>query len=385
MRGWADVKVMAARIIDVDPLRWTCTVKTEVGMKTIYNVDIGSDYLHVFDGEGIHVMPEIGAAVWVAQSSEGDYPCFIMRYRGYPSQSVRGDSNQSLPDLKSNRPRMSPGDIVMQTRDRNGVRMRRGRITEILGSPLARTIYNGAAGVVHTLAKATKLDTLGGSVRWLVARAATDSRGRQTTTLEAEFKKYADDSDPVVRLRAGGGLSTPAAGAPDGSRSVYGPAPDSAEVVNTPVIQLQVLSGGRPVSALAADESGQIELTGTAEISIQLRGALNATLKMTPTGELSLEADTAVSVTAPLLEVAVSQLSVAAGSLGISGDGDTLQIGDVAPSPVLLDKGFSDSLAAALQEIVLIASLSNVPVPGVLALIAQLEASVFTSTKVSSD
>ena len=51
--------VLAGRVVDVDPLRWTCRVRTEILDKNVHDVQIGGSYLHPVAGEGIYAMPRV--------------------------------------------------------------------------------------------------------------------------------------------------------------------------------------------------------------------------------------------------------------------------------------------------------------------------------------
>lgn len=187
--------IQAARIVDVDPVRFTCTLRTEVGDQDARNVPIPSVYTHPFEGEGIHHMPEIGAHVWAVWTSEGDTRARIMNYRGLSNE---GSSH------RANRPGMVPGDMMMVSRDRNGVKIRRGGVVEIISTPLARTFYLPINNEVLTYAENWNVETLGGSIRWNTARKEEDPDLQKGAKLTFSVKEFVDHPNPAITFQMGG-------------------------------------------------------------------------------------------------------------------------------------------------------------------------------------
>lgn len=298
------VRIIAGRIVSVDADTYTCVVASEMASRRFYDIDIGSDYLNPFDGEGLHVMPEPGAPVWVCIPSEKGMSGFILRYRGYPSRAVTDNSESGKPNMRTNRPRLSPGDISFTTRDRNGIRIRRGRLTEIFGSPLARTTYLGSSGTIHSIAKNLRLDAFGGSLQWKVERPEKDPDGHQAISFDARIKEFSDDQAHVVQIQAGAQLEVPAEDStnPDTGGTV-GAAPESAELVSSPVLRFRVFADGNQqeleledVLSFGVDKSGQLELAQKGQLNVEIRGDKNVTLRLKPDGHVELEADADVSV-----------------------------------------------------------------------------------------
>lgn len=380
--GWRRVLVVAGRVVDVDPNKWTCTVVTEVGQKTLRNVGFGASYLHPFDGEGSYVMPEAGAAVWACRSSEGDYPYFILAYRGYPSRDVKGDTRPSAPDMRTNRPRLSPGEISMQTRDRNGVVLRRGGMTEIFGSPLAKTTYSARRGRVRTLAKNYEVETFGGSFRWKTEREEKDPDGRAPTRLETRVKEFANDKGHVVRMETGGHVD----------------AAENAEEVSQPTLTVQVFQDGdksldaAQVSAsLSVDKQGQTELRQEGQLTIKVGGPANAVLKMKANGEVELKSDSKTTINASgavrIESAAKVTTKGATGPLATSTqlDGTGMKVG-LGTAPALYDLGFSEAMAAALAEVIVIGKIAGAPSTAALEeLLSKFASGTFTSKKLTTE
>jgi hypothetical protein len=388
---------MAGRIEEVDPSRFTCTVVTEVGQKRLYDVDFCAGYLHAYDGEGMYVMPEPGAAVWVARSSEGDYPAFVLGYRAFPVQTVENDSKQGAPNLRNNRPRMAPGDMILQTRDRNGLRLRRGGVTEIFGSAIARTIYSARKGLVRTLAQNFRLDLLGGSLKWLIGRKDTDPDGRQPVTLEGRVKEFSDDRGHIVQLDAGAKLKNPAEGDADGVVGTHGPAPQSAEVVKDPALRLRVFEDGDKKEGdlqtsilLALDKDGNLELAQTGELGLEVRGSSNATLRLKPNGNMIVDVDGQIDRTAggSITEVAGGTHTIRGGAdlvgLAMTNDGLTVKIG-LGTANVVYDLGYSEAQALAFTEISVLAKVLGLPTVNIDNLIQLLQSKTFTAKRLETE
>jgi hypothetical protein len=384
--GNSAVRIYAGRITDVDPVRWICTVRTELFDKTFRDVAIGSLYVHPVDGEGVHVMPEIGAAVWVGISSEGDIRPFIVGFRPYFQKGSTSTARPSAIGARSNRPIMQPGDIFLQTRDRNGLRLRRGGITEIFASPLARTHFLAREGVVHTLCKNFKLDAFAGSVRWEVANAEKDDQGRQAASVMARVREFANHKGHVVRVDAGGALTIPSEGDVDGESGVVGPAPASSELISAPVLRLRIFQDGdqweadqEEATSLSFDKSGQVELAQKGALHIEIRGTSNVTLKLTPDGKCSLETDSDVDVTAggSYTQKAGTQ------ALQLKNDGTTVAVG-VPAAKVLYDLQFSTMLSASLLELSLGLKALGLPTVATDSMIAALNAGTFTAAKLET-
>jgi len=376
--GFAPVRIIAGRVVDVDPTRWMAEVKAEETTgQTFRNIPIGSPYAHPFDGEGLHIMPEPGAPVWVVLSSEGDYPPYISGYRAYTDKGASSQTNPTKPGARMNRPPMNPGDIFIRTRDRNGVKFRRGGVTEILGSPLSRTIYLARGGKVYTICQNYALDTFGGRIRWLVARSVKDPAGKQGTSLTAAIKEYADDKGHVVHLEAGGQLKLPVEGDADGDSGTYGAPPESGELVSAPVLRLRIYQDGdvaedslQEASSLAFDKNGQIELALVGQLNIEIRGSKNVTLRLAEDGTAELEADTTITTTV--------------GELSTVNDGETVKVGE-GTAKVLYDRDFSSMAAAAWTQVSAIGKAVGMPTTDIDAMITALELEAFTSDKLETE
>jgi hypothetical protein len=185
------------RVLDVDPSKWTMVVRAMVGEETFYDVPLTSLYTHPYAGEGMHFIPEPGAYVWICRPSEGDSRPFPLIYHPLPDETA---------SQRANRPSMNPGDICFQTRDRNGIRVRRGGVVEVYSTSIARTYYIPNKNRILTFAENWELETFGGHLRWNTARPEEDPNGLKSTKLDLSVKEFADHPEPAVRLQVGGGI-----------------------------------------------------------------------------------------------------------------------------------------------------------------------------------
>jgi hypothetical protein len=363
--------IQAGRILDVDPLRWTCVIKTDGGgdvSRTFRDVPLGGMYLHPL-GDGIFVMPEPGALVWVCKPSEGDASAFIVAYRPYPRRDNVTSTEANKPTTTSNRPRLSPGDLAFLGRDQNGLFVRRGQLTEIFGGPLARTLYQGRTGTIHSFAQTVKLDVFGGSVRWDVDRPELDPDGHQGTRVDLKAKEYADDRAYVSRIQIGKF--------------------DANTTISEPVLRVQVFSSGDAEEAslvqaasLAANKDGEVELstTGNVTVDVVVGGAPVASVHVSKDGTIAITGTAAVAVQG-------TSVTLIAGSMQMAVAGAGASVGAEAgvKTKVLKDLAFSTDAAAAWTEVMALCTALGLPSTNIAKHLASLSAAAYTSTALETE
>ncbi len=183
-----------ARVVAVDPDRWTMTVRTTTHGKTIGDVPILSIYLHQNNGEGIHYMPEPGSIIYIARPSDADAACIPLLF---------GGAADGKATYRANRSSMNPGDIFLYTRDDNGIRIKRGGTTEISSSPLAKTVYTYYNNAVTNLAENFHVKSLGSNIDVETDLPEENSEGKFGSRITLRSREYVDTAGDVVSLSLG--------------------------------------------------------------------------------------------------------------------------------------------------------------------------------------
>lgn len=384
--GWASVLIMAGVVVAVDPRKWTCTVKSISTGKIMRDVDCGAHYLHFEAGEGVYTLPDVGAAVWVARASDSRQLSFIVSYRGVPSSIQTGDPS---PDLETGRPRMETGETALLGRSGNGVFIRKGGLTEVFASPVARTVYEAAEGTVHTVAQNLRVSTIPGDLSWSVGEPDEDPEGNSPTLLRVRLKKHANDSVGRVTFQIGSVGTQPREGEPDYESGLRGPPPASVRTVDDPILQAMIFEDGEATVASArfcADQEGNLELSTRGDVQVLVNN--NIDLEMSRGGALTASLSGPVDVrTSGSLDMSSAGTSTwTAGPTGLSVTNNGLRVAvGMGAFPVLYDAGFSEALAAAMAEISAVAKAVALPTMNIDNLISLLSSQTFTSTRLSTD
>lgn len=183
-----------ARVVSVDPDRWTMVVRTTTHGKTIGDVPILSIYLHQSNGEGIHYMPEPGCIVYIARPSDADAACIPLLFGG------AADGKASY---RANRSSMNPGDISLHTRDDNGIRIKRGGTTEVSSSPLAKTVYTYYNNAVTNIAENFHVKSLGSNIEVETDLPEENDQGKFGSRITLRSREFVDTTQDVVTLSLG--------------------------------------------------------------------------------------------------------------------------------------------------------------------------------------
>lgn len=386
--GWAPVRILAGVITSVDPDKWTCTVGTEIGGRSYNDVDFSSSYLHPAGGEGSFVIPEPGAAVWLAKSSEGDYPPFILCYRGLPSRDVTERLNSRKPSLHSNRIPMRAGDVKVITRDGNGYAARRGGLTEVFASAAVKTLMSADLRLIRTLTTNMDFWSPGLSVELRSGNTDETPSGKSPTSYKLALNDYAEDERPIAELIMGVQPKALAEGEADGVSGIAGKPPASSATVRRPVLDFKVRRSGEessPVTGrLLLDREGVAEIA--TKVSFLLQGGPGVRLFAQQSGDLSIDASRDVDVISErnLLLRAATQVTTKAGNLSMINNGSSVSIG-VVPKDVIVDNSLFADLAAAMGEISAAAKAVGLPTINIDRLIGSLGQRKYAATKLRSE
>ncbi len=199
-----------ATVTDVNRSTWTCTAETRHTAKTVPDLHVGSPY-HNPEGDGFHVMPDVGAICHIAWPSDNTPP-WIIDFIGAPSavhsegeSPIRstGDAEGSDTDVsfRSRRPRLNPGDMAMTTRDGNHLIVRRGGVLEIGATPISKRIYLPIQNFIKDFCENYAMHSIAGDLEWTVARVENDPDGNAPATWTLHLNEFAQDERATVRVR----------------------------------------------------------------------------------------------------------------------------------------------------------------------------------------
>lgn len=200
MTGKSDQKyvpavVEMARIINVNIREWSVDVINEYGRKYV-DIQVGAPYLHYINGEGIYVMPEVGAYVWICKPSSGmDAMPFIVAF-----QTPLGEEEVSY---RANRPELNPGDIMMRTRDENFLILRRGGVVQVGATPAAQRMYIPVRNIIRDFCENYLMYTIAGETEWRVYRDEDSDTGDKLTEFQLRVKEKANNPGYLVKIAAG--------------------------------------------------------------------------------------------------------------------------------------------------------------------------------------
>ena len=194
--------VQQGRITEVDATRWLCRVRPD-GEDSDITVTIPSLYSHPINGEGIHYLPETGAPCYICRASNNERLPFLLLSGAATGPKDRSEVGGAPGSMDMFRPIMSPGDIAMFTRDGNGLVLRRGGITELRSTALARIMFNPQNNQILSIGANYKVQTLGGSWEWKDLFPEKDPNGGLPVQYSLKVKQFATSKGYSVRLRMG--------------------------------------------------------------------------------------------------------------------------------------------------------------------------------------
>lgn len=194
--NYKPASVESGRIINVNVDDWSVDVVSEHANKKFLDLQVMSPYFHFAGGEGIYVMPEVGALVWVCIPSSGQFaPPFILGYQA-PFQ-------ESLSNFRSGRQNMSPGDLMFRTRDGNFIALRRGGVVQIGSTSVAQRMYLPIRNFIKDFCENYSLSCFGGELTWLTDRDDQTITGDAPTTFKLLAKSKANEPAHVASLTVG--------------------------------------------------------------------------------------------------------------------------------------------------------------------------------------
>ena len=200
--------IVEAKVVDLNPVLWTVDCISQFDQKWFLNIQVGSPYQHSKRGEGIYVMPEIGAKCHVCVPSD-NCPPFLLDFI-MPQESIQDATSADAPDgteeatdstFAGGRLRAKPGDIIMRGRDGNFVILHRGGVLQIGASELAQRIYIPLRNLVSDISQNYRHYNTGGSINWFLASGESDTN--PSTIRKETYRLLAGDEKATIRVAYG--------------------------------------------------------------------------------------------------------------------------------------------------------------------------------------
>jgi len=221
--GMGPAMIIEGKIVDVNMVLWTVDVVSQFDNKWYLNVQVASPYLHFKRGEGIYVVPEIGAKCHVCIPSDGPPP-FVLDFI-MPQESLLDATTDDAPvgtesptnsTFAGGRLAAKPGDIVARGRDGNFMILHRGGVLQIGATELAQRIYIPLQNLITDISQNYRHYNTGGSIQWFLA--AGESETNPSTIRKDTYRLLAGDARATIRV-AYGTLKDIVAEPPDGATS----------------------------------------------------------------------------------------------------------------------------------------------------------------------
>jgi hypothetical protein len=211
------------KVINVDIENFTGDVHCEMSGRIHQEIQVVSPYMHHNQGEGMSIMPEVGAVCLVAMLSDSNPPVVLAFGAALEEMYVEEESDppdtQELEDegaleaeeppdeesapsysYRNGRPLQRMGTIALTTRDGNFLKLRRGGVVQIGSNPMTQTIFMPIRNTIRTFAENWELDLVGGASRWEVVQEEDGSSSCKHT---AVFREYAEQANASAYVEIG--------------------------------------------------------------------------------------------------------------------------------------------------------------------------------------
>lgn len=212
--GNKPAEVVQGKVANLNLVNWTVDVTSQFDRKRYFDIQVSSPYMHYSKGEGISVMPEVGAKVMVTLPSDSSPPYvsgFLMPVENTDmatADAPQGTTSQAKPNRTSSgasfaggRPVAKPGDIMIRTRDDNFLILHRGGVLQIGSTELAQRIYIPLNNLIMDVSENYAHYNSGGSILWSV------QSGPSLENLPTEYthvaRIYANDKSADIRVKMG--------------------------------------------------------------------------------------------------------------------------------------------------------------------------------------
>jgi hypothetical protein len=188
--------IESVRIVNVNIENWSVDAVSVFGNKRFFDIQVMSPYFHFMNGEGIYVMPEVGAMAWLCKPSSGKFGApFLLGYQA--------PFDEDTSSFRNSRQSLNPGDIMMRTRDENFMILRRGGVVQLGATPTCQTMYVPIRNMLKNFCENYELNTFGGEMTWFTDRTDQTTDGSAPTVFTLAARERANDQNPVATLTMG--------------------------------------------------------------------------------------------------------------------------------------------------------------------------------------
>lgn len=212
--GLHPVRILRARITNIDTRRYVADVQTEQENRDYPNVAIASPLYH-FLGEGAGGLPDIGARCLLTIASD-DTPPVITAFLDLPFMAspteLEQESGSDLPQAGSDEQQMSyagakpkclPGDFWIIGRDGNFFFLRRGGTIQEGASAFCQRMYLRPRNVIRDFCENYLLSTVGADFLMESEREADSDSADLGAHVRLQVNELLDDVKATVLVEAG--------------------------------------------------------------------------------------------------------------------------------------------------------------------------------------
>lgn len=206
----AAVFLREARILDVDPVNYVCTVQFIRGEEPAEGVSFYLPYVSNRGGGWMGALPEVGDFALVAKPSLSE-SYSVIAYKPLPRQENASDSDQ-VPRHSYEEPRenysmgrnpTTPGDQVMYGTNGNAVIVRRSGLTEVFADELTSTRWFPDEHAIRNICGSMETQGFFGVSQWYTLRdEEREAEGATPTGYSAWVKNHAEGA-PIVNVELG--------------------------------------------------------------------------------------------------------------------------------------------------------------------------------------
>lgn len=213
--GSVGAHILESQVVDLNLVNWTVDAITKFDQKFYGNIQVSSPYAHYNRGEGLYVMPDIGAKCHVCIPSDGPPP-FVLDFI-MPMETIDGASEDApfgtdggkggvlqeatAASFAGGRRRAKPGDIGITNRDGSFIHLHRGGVLQIGSTELAQRIFIPLQNLISDICQNYEMQNTGGSINWFIAHG--ESETNPPTVCRHTYRLLANDAKASVRVAIG--------------------------------------------------------------------------------------------------------------------------------------------------------------------------------------